>query len=121
MGEDIRVNAKIYNMKGFSAHADKQQLLAWYSSMKEVPKAFFVTHGELDAAWSWQIRWDAIWARQHTSRTSVTAPKSMVPSGRCMNPKWFRLSLLLSTACLHAWHGTRLSAAAQQNRTDCGA
>ena len=50
MGEDIRVNAKIYNMKGFSAHADKQQLLAWYSSMKEVPKAFFVTHGELDAA-----------------------------------------------------------------------
>ena len=50
MGEDIRVNAKIYNMKGFSAHADKQQLLVWYSSMKEVPKAFFVTHGELDAA-----------------------------------------------------------------------
>ena len=37
-------------MKGFSAHADKQQLLAWYSSMKEVPKGFFVTRGELDAA-----------------------------------------------------------------------
>lgn len=52
MGEDIRVNAKIYNMKGFSAHADKEQLLDWFSGMKAVPKAFFVTHGEIDAAMS---------------------------------------------------------------------
>lgn len=50
MGEDIRVNAQIYNMKGFSAHADKEQLLAWFGKMKQVPKAFFVTHGEFDAA-----------------------------------------------------------------------
>lgn len=50
MGEDIRVNAKIYNMKGFSAHADKEQLLEWYGKMPQVPKAFFVTHGEFDAA-----------------------------------------------------------------------
>lgn len=50
MGETISVNATIYNMKGFSAHADKEQLLNWFSGMKNVPKAFFVTHGELDAA-----------------------------------------------------------------------
>ena len=50
MGEDIRVEAKIYNMKGYSAHADKNQLLAWYKALKEKPKAFFVTHGELDAS-----------------------------------------------------------------------
>lgn len=50
MGEDIRVNAKIYNMKGFSAHADKEQLISWYSKMTELPKAFFVTHGEYDAS-----------------------------------------------------------------------
>lgn len=50
MGEDIRVNAHIYNMKGFSAHADKEQLLDWYGKMKQQPKAFFVTHGEMDAA-----------------------------------------------------------------------
>ena len=50
MGEDIKVNAKIYNMKGFSAHADKEQLLEWYGKMKQPPKAFFVTHGEFDAA-----------------------------------------------------------------------
>ena len=50
MGETISVNAKIYNMKGFSAHADKEQLLAWFSGMHKQPKAYFVTHGELDAA-----------------------------------------------------------------------
>ncbi len=50
MGETIQVAAHIYNMKGYSAHADKEQLLAWYSAMKQAPKAFFVTHGEADAA-----------------------------------------------------------------------
>lgn len=50
MGEDIRVNAKIYNMKGFSAHADKEQLISWFGKMEKPPKAFFVTHGEYDAA-----------------------------------------------------------------------
>ena len=50
MGEDIAVKAKIVNMKGFSAHADKEQLLTWYKGMTTTPKAFFVTHGELDAA-----------------------------------------------------------------------
>ena len=50
LGEDIRVNAKIYNMKGFSAHADKEQLLAWFGKMTAQPKAYFVTHGEYDAS-----------------------------------------------------------------------
>ncbi len=52
MGETISVRAKIYNMKGFSAHADKEQLLAWFGGMKSAPKAFFVTHGEIDASMS---------------------------------------------------------------------
>lgn len=50
MGEDIKVAAQIYNMKGFSAHADKEQFLAWYGKMEEKPQVFFVTHGEIDAA-----------------------------------------------------------------------
>lgn len=50
MGEDISVKAKIYNMKGFSAHADKEQLLKWFGDLKKRPQAFFVTHGEVDAA-----------------------------------------------------------------------
>ena len=50
MGEDIAVKAKIYNMTGFSAHADKNQMLALYKGMEQKPKEFFVVHGELDAA-----------------------------------------------------------------------
>ncbi len=50
MGETINVSARVYNMKGFSAHADKEQLLSWYAAMSDVPKAFFVTHGEVDAS-----------------------------------------------------------------------
>lgn len=50
MGEEITVQAKIYNMKGFSAHADKEQLIAWYDALKETPRCFFVTHGEIDAS-----------------------------------------------------------------------
>ena len=121
MGEDIRVNAKIYNMKGFSAHADKQQLLAWYSSMKEVPKAFFVTHGELDAAMELA---DSLGRNLGTATYIPHFGDCAEIHGtecRCMNPKWFRLSCCYRPACLHAWHGTRLSAATQQNRADCGA
>lgn len=50
MGEDIAVAATIYNMTGFSAHADKNQMLDLYRGMKQKPKEFFVVHGELDAA-----------------------------------------------------------------------
>ena len=50
MGEDIAVGAKIYNLTGFSAHADRDQMLAFYKGMERKPKAFFVVHGEYDAA-----------------------------------------------------------------------
>lgn len=50
MGEDIAVNATVYNMTGFSAHADKQQMLELYEGMQKKPSAFFVVHGEIDAA-----------------------------------------------------------------------
>ena len=50
MGEDIAVKAKIYNMSGFSAHADKEQMMAMYKQMTKKPTAFFVVHGEYDAS-----------------------------------------------------------------------
>ena len=50
MGEDIRVKARIVNMRGYSAHADKEQMLTWFGAMKEKPKAFMVMHGEIDVA-----------------------------------------------------------------------
>lgn len=46
MGEQIRVHAEIHNLDGFSAHADKEQLLEWLSGFKKKPAAMFITHGE---------------------------------------------------------------------------
>lgn len=50
LGEQIRVNAEIHNLDGFSAHADRNQLLAWLETFKKRPQAAFIVHGELEMA-----------------------------------------------------------------------
>jgi metallo-beta-lactamase family protein len=45
-GEEIAVKARIYNLKGLSAHADRDHLLAWAENFKPRPARIFVTHGE---------------------------------------------------------------------------
>ncbi|MBP1764647.1 MAG: Beta-Casp domain containing protein [Firmicutes bacterium] len=49
MGEDISVKATIYNIDGFSAHADQKELLEWLGHFKEKPANVFVIHGETEA------------------------------------------------------------------------
>lgn len=44
-GEDIAVKAKIYTLGGFSAHADRNELLEWLSAFRNSP-VVFVVHGE---------------------------------------------------------------------------
>jgi metallo-beta-lactamase family protein len=44
-GETVKVNAKIYTINGFSAHADQQEILDWVSSVDKNTKVV-VTHGE---------------------------------------------------------------------------
>jgi metallo-beta-lactamase family protein len=44
-GETIRVAAHIYTIGGFSAHADRNDLLAWASSAG-APARIFLVHGE---------------------------------------------------------------------------
>ena len=46
MGEEISVKAQIANLEGFSAHADKDQLIHWLSNFKNKPASIFVVHGE---------------------------------------------------------------------------
>lgn len=50
MGEEISVKAKIYNMEGFSAHADQNQLLDWLEHLKTKPANIFLVHGEHNAS-----------------------------------------------------------------------
>ncbi len=47
-GEEISVKAKIYTIGGFSAHADRRELLSWLSTVKKGATVFNV-HGEEEA------------------------------------------------------------------------
>lgn len=48
-GEVINVAAQIHEIRGFSAHADRDGLLDWIEKIKEKPMKIFVVHGEEDA------------------------------------------------------------------------
>ncbi len=46
LGQHYPVKAKIVQINGFSAHADRDGLLNWLSSLRKPPRRLFVTHGE---------------------------------------------------------------------------
>lgn len=50
LGQEYPVNARIAQIHGFSAHADKEELLDWLSGLKRPPKKVFVVHGESESA-----------------------------------------------------------------------
>lgn len=50
LGEEIDVNLEIYDLEGFSGHADRDQLLAFVRGFKKPPKKIFLTHGEKEVA-----------------------------------------------------------------------
>jgi metallo-beta-lactamase family protein len=52
-GDEIAVKAHIHRIEGLSAHADRDQLLAWASHFKP-PRLTLLTHGEPDAAQSFK-------------------------------------------------------------------
>lgn len=45
-GEEIEVKAKIIFMEGYSAHADRDEMIQWLSTAQKIPKAIFLVHGE---------------------------------------------------------------------------
>jgi metallo-beta-lactamase family protein len=49
-GEEHPVRARIEKISGFSAHADRDELLGWISSLETPPRKVFVTHGEAKTA-----------------------------------------------------------------------
>ncbi|MFC1978052.1 MBL fold metallo-hydrolase RNA specificity domain-containing protein [Chloroflexota bacterium] len=52
LGETYPVRARVVKVDGFSAHADRDGLLAWLSDIRVPPRRVFVTHGEEKAATS---------------------------------------------------------------------
>ncbi|HHY83805.1 MAG TPA: MBL fold metallo-hydrolase [Clostridiales bacterium] len=49
LGEEISVNAEVYNVEGFSGHADKNGLINWLMNFKKKPVKLFIVHGEYQA------------------------------------------------------------------------
>lgn len=45
-GEAVHVNAEIYNLEGFSGHADQNGLYTWIAAFEKKPKQVFLVHGE---------------------------------------------------------------------------
>jgi metallo-beta-lactamase family protein len=50
LGQFYDVKARIAQLSGFSAHADRNELLRWLSSIKNTPRQIFVVHGEPEAS-----------------------------------------------------------------------
>jgi metallo-beta-lactamase family protein len=46
LGKRYRVKARVVEIDGFSAHADKDELVRWLSGFQKPPRRLFVTHGE---------------------------------------------------------------------------
>ncbi|MDY6917400.1 MAG: MBL fold metallo-hydrolase [Chloroflexota bacterium] len=49
-GQKHRVRARIAQIHGFSAHADRDELMRWLASLNRSPRHLFVVHGEACAA-----------------------------------------------------------------------
>jgi metallo-beta-lactamase family protein len=50
LGEEYKVKAKVVQISGFSAHADKNDMLNWLKKLESPPKQIFLVHGEPESA-----------------------------------------------------------------------
>lgn len=50
LGKKYSVRARVEQLHGFSAHADREGLFAWLSHLRRPPRGVFVTHGETSSA-----------------------------------------------------------------------
>jgi len=51
LGQKYPVRARVAQIHGFSAHADRDELLRWLSALQRPPRHLFVVHGESETAW----------------------------------------------------------------------
>ncbi|MCP4359544.1 MAG: MBL fold metallo-hydrolase [Chloroflexi bacterium] len=50
LGREYRLKAQVETINGFSAHADRNELLAWTGHFKKRPSHTFIVHGEEEAS-----------------------------------------------------------------------
>jgi metallo-beta-lactamase family protein len=61
-GEEVPVRAEIVELRQFSAHAGKSELLQWLGGVAAAPRQTFLVHGEPASA---ESLWGAIEAQFH--------------------------------------------------------
>ncbi len=49
-GEDVPIGAEVINLRQFSAHAGKSELMRWLSGVPEPPRQTYLVHGEPEAS-----------------------------------------------------------------------
>ncbi len=52
LGNYYPVKARVVQLHGFSAHADRDELYRWVSTLQEAPQKVFITHGESEVSLS---------------------------------------------------------------------
>jgi metallo-beta-lactamase family protein len=50
LGQMYPVKARVVRIHGFSAHADRDELLEWLQELDGAPRAVFVVHGESESS-----------------------------------------------------------------------
>jgi metallo-beta-lactamase family protein len=50
LGSNVHVQARIENIRGYSAHADQKQLIDWLANMRHTVKKVFVVQGDQEAS-----------------------------------------------------------------------
>ncbi len=50
LGAEHKIRARVARIGGFSAHADRVELVHWVTSLRHAPRRVFTNHGEHDAA-----------------------------------------------------------------------
>lgn len=77
-GEEIPVAARIAQVTGFSAHADRQEMLRWLQGFERPPAQTLLVHGELDALEALQTRLEAhqwnVRVPRHLETIQLAAP-----------------------------------------------
>mgnify|MGYP001176578228 CR=1 FL=1 len=79
-GEYVPVRAEVVMIHGLSAHADRDEILAWLASVRTPPRRVFVTHGEpvpadalrhsIEERFGWEVT-----VPEHLQRVALTAPR----------------------------------------------
>lgn len=75
LGEEIAVNAGIFNLQALSGHADRQGLVDWLEALQVKPKEILIVHGDDEAQKSFK---DIIKARGYNCRIMKLGDKYFI-------------------------------------------